>query len=172
MDEEKNSIIQATSGKGNKRELAFDMTLKVDGTRITTDLITKKLTEQQAIELRTKNFIARVKLLQMLKDRKFRDDNAGVVGEGEVKKYQEKVDNLISINNNSFSINESDLGQSIKFYTVDRSDKRGVDRTTIGGFEMMQQGAYYGFKENKGKIDWNNSFAVEQAINFTMGSIL
>lgn len=169
LDSERMSIIDAASKTKDKQlDMAYDIMINHNGHKYITDLLPEDV--QNPIEFRTKNLLARMKLLEVLKERGFK--NGDISAKDEIKKYKETVDKLAIINGGKAEIDENLLGDKLKLYTLNQNDKRGVKVKTIGGFEMMDKNAYYGFKEDTDGVSWNDADQVQQAINFTIGNIM
>jgi hypothetical protein len=106
--------------------------------KYTSNQLPKEITNP--IELRTKNLLYRIKLLDMLKSRKFAKNGDLTSWKDEINAYEKAIDELkIIIKENKGFINDKVIG-GLKFYTMDtdrRYDKDGNLMTnTLGGFEL------------------------------------
>ena len=179
LDGERKSLISDSAiekpftefDKKQKRQMGYTIMLNFDGRRYKSDMLPSGI--KNPIELRTKSLLSRIKLLEMLKNRKFAKNGDLSKWNDEISEYNRRSDELVVIKGDVGDINDKVLGEQLKFYTLDYNKRYGTEgeKRTVVGWEMMKNGAYYGFKENTGKIDWNNTEAVQKTINYTMGQI-
>ena len=139
FESERKSIISDSekSGNDNKRQMQYQVMINFNDVKYLSNQLPKEITNP--IELRTKNLLSRIKLLDMLKNRKFAKNGDLTSWKDEINAYEKATDELIVIKDNKGFINDKVLG-GLKFYTMDtnrRYDKDGnIMTNTLGGFEL------------------------------------
>ena len=159
----------------DKLQLGCDMDMMYNGEHVKMQYLPDGT--PNPMEIRTRNLIGRTQLLQMLKDRKFRDDpKAPPNAEAEIKKYREAASRLLVVNSGKAAVNEGVLGTKMKFFGVDTGRVFGKNGKPTGkyhaGWEILHEGASYGFREvDAGEINWSDPRHVQAVLYNTIGQI-
>ena len=173
-------LAQGNPSEEDKLTMGCDMDMVYNGEHVKSGRLPDGTVNPLGV--RARNLIGRTRLLQMLKDRKFRDDpNASPNADAEIKKYREAAERLLVVNDGKAAVDEdvlAELGEKMKYFQADTEvvlDESGKPiRRSIPGWEIGREGASYGFKEveNAGAIDWSDPMNAVAVMNNTLGKMM
>lgn len=183
LEKEQKSLSRLTQGnpsEEDKLKMGCDMDMVYNGEHVKIGRLPEGTVNPLGV--RARNLIGRTRLLQMLKDRKFRDDpNASPNADAEIKKYREAAERLLVVNDGKAEMDEdvlAKLGEKMKYFQADTGvilDESGKPiRRSIPGWEIGREGTSYGFKEveNAGAIDWSDPMNAVAVMNNTLGKMM
>ena len=183
LEREQDSLSKLARGNPSERDklmMGCEMDMVYNGEHVKMGVLPDGT--PNPIGVRARNLIGRTRLLQMLKDRKFRDDpNAKPNADAEIKKYREAASKLLVVSDGKAAVDEDvlgKLGEKMKYFQADVGvilDKDGnpIRRSALG-WEIRQEGTSYGFKEvgNASAIDWSNPMNAVAVMNNTLGKMM